>query len=197
MYTDESRVENFLQRELNSYESAILQEVISAASLQIDDYTGRSWSPIGENDEEPEAEERFFDGNGSREIFIDDFIGLESVGIVDRFDDEDTLTDSDEWILTPSNKNPKNAIRLKNRRFPEGIANIKVTAIWGGGTPPATVVMVCTELVAKYIGRMVITGPYKRESIEGYTRELMNQEEVASDMENTLSKLGFLRRVVL
>jgi len=200
MYTDQSRVEDFLQRELADQEASNLDDLIAAVSMQIDDYTGHTWLPVGgvDDSDELEAEERVFDGTGSKEIFVDDFIGLEKVEILDYAGDAFlTVEDDTQWQTFPSNKNPKSSVRLRFNHFPEGIGNVQITAIWGTGSVPSDVIITCTELVAKYLMRTAEVGPFKRESIEGYSRELITDSDFAMDTMKVLTRLDRYKRILL
>jgi hypothetical protein len=199
MYTDQLRVEDLIGRELSDQEASGLDTLIGAVSIQIDTYTGRSWSPVDESDDgDLEASERYFDGTGSKEVWVDDFIGLEKVEILDSTGGISvSLTEETDWQTFPPNKNPKNSVRLRSYRFPNDVGNVRITAIWGGGSPPADVIAVCTELVGKYMVRSAETGPFKRESIEGYSKELLSDTEFIGDSSSVLSKLDHYKKIVL
>lgn len=199
MYSDQTRVETFLKRDLTVEEAENIDELIEAMSNQINAYTSRSWAPVGESDEgELEATERYFDGHGARELFVDEYIQLGKVTLLDSQGDEYFSTEAaTDWTEFPANTNPKSSIRLRNYRFPDGFSNVKVEAVWGGGTPPADVIVACTTLVCNYINKVSPRGAFKKESIEGYSYELMSDAEMASETQTILSSLDHYKRILL
>ena len=197
LYTDQSRIENFLQRELTDDEAAGINDLIEAISIQINDYTDQQWLSIDGSDEDEEST-RFFDGTGSKELFIDDFVGLQEVVILDNDGNEvTTYDDEDNWQVMPFNSNPKSSIRLRDSHFPHGVGNIKITATFGGGALPKDVILVATELAAKYIDHTASSGSLKRESIEGYSRELVNDSDFALNTVSVLSRLDGYKKILL
>lgn len=201
MYTTQERVEAFLNRELTQNEVSLLDEIIESVSDTINQYCSRSWFPVDADDEEDDytEEARLFDGTGSKTLFIDDFISISQIKINDRLGGElGTWSNADNWILGPNNKNPKTSIYLKTGRFNEGIGNIEITGVWGAGNPPKGVVMACTQLVGKFLQKSNNgTSQFKKESIEGYSYELMSGAEIDADTERIMSTLGVYRRILL
>lgn len=203
MYTDQDRVEAYLQRELTENEITILDEVILANSSYIESYTNRNWLPLGTENEEDiedfEAENRNFDGRGSREIFVDDFSVLESVTILDSQGNVIIkFENASEWVLYPLNKIPKQSIHLRNYHYPIGSGNVEVKAVWGAGIVPADVVVVCTALTGKYLQKAgSTTGMYSSESIEGYSYKLFSSGEIDADTTNLLAKLDKWKKFIL
>jgi hypothetical protein len=207
MYTTQDRVEAYLNRDLTDYETLFIDDVIEHISSYIDSYTNRHWLSVDsdEDDEDDlEATTRIFSGNGKKDLIVDDFIGLEKVRMLNSQGDEINLLELDEanpelnWLLTPSNTNPKESIRLRNTHFPYGLSNIEVTAIWGSGKPPATVVIAATNLVGKYLTKTASSsGSFKRESIEGYSYELIDAASVDADTTRLLEMLDKHKKYIL
>lgn len=201
MYTDQSRVESNLHRELTEDEMVIIDEVIEYCSSSVEGYTNREWLPVDPegDDIQDEADSRFFDGKGSRELFIDDFSDIEKVKILDAYGDTIREYDLDsDWVLYPLNKSTKQSIRLKFGHFPVGSGNIEVVAIWGGGFVPADVVMVVTSLVAKYLQKASTnTGMFKSENIEGYSYQLLSSGEIDADRDGLLKTLDKFKKFTL
>lgn len=202
MYTDQARVEAYLKRELTEDEQNILDDVISYVSSDIENYTNRTWYSVDTSDDDIDAEaaeERLFDGNGRRELFVDDFSILSKIEFLDDFGSVNlTYQASTDWLLYPLNTTPKNSIRLTGDVFPHGAGNIAITAIWGAGVVPAGVIMACTALVAKYMQKAGSNaGMFKSESIEGYSYQLLSGAEIDSDTNRIMDTLDKWKKVIL
>ena len=199
MYTTQARVEAYLNRELTANEAESVDDVISYISEFIEKYTNRQWLPAVDEGEDDEATTRVFDGNGLKDLVVDDFVGLDEVRVLDSQGEVfNTYTSDTDWITFPSNKNPKNTIRLRNYHLPRGSANIEVDAIWGSGTPPSGVIVVATALTGKfYLKNTSSIGSYKKESIEGYSYELMTGADIDSDTQNLISTLNVYKKFTL
>ncbi len=187
-YTDQEHIENYLQRELTDREQDMLEGVIEAVSTKINAYTGRQWAPLTEDDtdEEIEAEERYFSGTGSRELFVDDFTQLLGVKLLDSDGSEYNSFSSAEtdWITSPLNSNPKKSIRLRHYRFPEGYGNVLVEA----------------SALASALFSDMPSGEdkdFKKESIEGYSYELFETPDMTKQTEDILANLYHHKRIVL
>ena len=78
-YTEQAKVEAYLQRALTEQESAILDDIISVVSRIISKYCNRIWRGLDEELDEytDENEQRIFDGNGQRELHLDEFTSIE------------------------------------------------------------------------------------------------------------------------
>lgn len=202
IYSSQSRVEAYLNRELTDNEASLIDDVIDYMSSFISTYCNREWLPVDAEDSDPEdieASARLFDGSGGQELYVDDFIGLEKIELLDRMGNVLTTFDQNsDWMLAPLNKNPKQSIRLRTSRFHRGSGNVQVTAVWGTGNVPSDVVIVCTALSAKYLQKTGgSTGTFKKESIEGYSYELMTGAEVDADRERLLTSLDKWKKFIL
>lgn len=200
MYTDQTRVESYLQRELTEEEVSLLAEVVESVSSFIDSYTGRHWSSVGEDDESEEVlTSRFYDGNGKRELFIDDFTNIESI----KFTDNEgglllELTDDTKWVTYPLNAAVNSSIKLRTMNFPSGVANIEVSADFRGVEPPKGVIMACTGLVSNFLANSGdISDTKKSESIEGYSYTLMDSSNLEDNEKSLLKKLDHYKKITL
>lgn len=195
MYTDQGRIEAYLNRELSESEIVLCDDVISSISNLIDLYCGRSWLPVDETiDSEAETSTRLFDGTGSRELYIDDFVSIEEINILDSSGGViNTLNQNIDWVLYPLNKTPKQSIRLNTAIFLRGAGNIQVEAVWGSGEVPQPIIKACTIMVANYFTKASKSG-LKKESIEGYSYEMRDLE---AEDQDTLSLLGFYKKYTL
>lgn len=200
MYTTQDRVESYLKRVLTSDEVNLLESAIKYMSSYIDGYTNRSWSDVDtEDEEEVEATLRYFDGNGRKELWVDDFTALESISLLDSNGNSisELVTDTD-WLLYPSNNTLYESVRLRGYYFPYGSSTVAITAVWGSGDVPDDVVMVCTALVGNYLSGMGDEqGKFTKESIEGYSYELKNRTPLDSTTSMLMATLDRWKKITL
>lgn len=205
-YTDQSRIEAYLNRQLTADEGNIVEDVIEYISEYINTLTNRSWFSVRDEDGEGEGEDyaeeastRLFDGGGSKELFIDDFTDVEKVEILDSQGNVFSSYEEDtDWYLTPNNTNPKTSIRLYGGRFPNGLGNIRITAKWGSGQAPKSVVMVATILCGKFFKKAEVNkSTFKSESIEGYSYTLQSNADHDEEIAKALDMLGMHKRIIL
>lgn len=130
--------------------SAQLDNHISAVGNFINNYCNRKF--------EDSDTVKYYDGNGTKELLIDDLISLTKIEILDADRDVDeTLDNSDYYWLYPENKTPKNKIVIDSSNAPIGIfskghQNIKVTGTFGyQSSVPDDIALVATKLVAGII----------------------------------------------
>lgn len=201
MYTDQSRVEAHLHRELTEDEILIIDDVIAYCSSYVEGYTTRTWLPVDPEDSDisDEPESRFFDGSDSKELHVDGFSEITKIKILDAWGNAfSEYSDLEDWQLFPLNKGVKTSIRLRLGHFPEGLGNIEIEGVWGGGFVPADVVMVVTSLVAKYLQKAGTNiGMYKSENIEGYSYQLLTSGEIDLDRDTLLKTLDRWKRILL
>jgi hypothetical protein len=197
VYTDQDRVEGYLQRSLNASELVNFDDVIEYVSGFINDYTNREWNDLDDSD--PAATARLFDGNGEKELEVDTYSDLSQVEILDSQGSAlVTLTDEDDWVTYPHNSTYKDSVYLRNYIFPKGVARIRLTAVWGSGDVPAAVIMVTTALVGKFIASSPVTsGGFKKESIEGYSYELKTANDLDTETSELLSRLDYVKKISL
>jgi len=150
MYTSKSFIQNYLLVNIDTSFDTWIDEMISAADAYIDNYCNTSF--------ESSTETRYFDGNGSNELILDDLLTVTSLQFLDSngVDLDDTLTESDDFFLYPYNETCKHKIVLNpegdQAEFPRGSHRIKITGTWGkSSTAPADIKLVSTKLVAGII----------------------------------------------
>lgn len=192
IYTTEPEVERVLQRELTEDEIAMLDKVILAAGSAINAYTGRRWLSIGETAED---ETRYFDGNGDRELFIDDFMSITSIIFTDSLGKIlNTLITSD-YLCYPLNTSWKNSVFLRNSRFPRGYGNVVITGKFYTGEPPSEVRIAAAHLVGQMlVGGMNLTD-FKKEAIEGYSYEILTGSERSAQEKSVYDRLDFWKKI--
>lgn len=167
-YTTQEFVEAKLQRDLTDEESTVFDMLVGAVKQFIESWTHRKFELEG-TDNSPVI--KYFDGNGRREISINDAISISAVEIYDPYDSTvlDTIA-TEDYVLYPLNSTPKTSVKLLDQIFPNGSKNIKITGVWGTVSDvPDDIQAVATFLVAEMFSN---PSQVKRESIEGYSREL-------------------------
>ncbi len=187
MYTTKSNVENYLLTEIGNVFDTQISDWISAADTYINNYTGR---PNGF--EEVDASIKYYDGNGEREIDIDECIEVTSVQILEANgeDVESTLVEgqSNDYIVYPYNTTPIYIIKLVNTAivgsFYKGKKRIKITAKWGyKSAVPADITLASTILVSGVVEQGLKGGKVKNESLGDYSVGF----EMMKDSPNMLS----------
>ena len=201
MYTTQARVEAYLDRALTDNEAILIDDIIVLISNSIEAYTNRNWSPLQDDGDEDEAgaTARLYDGNGLKRLTIDDFTGIESVRLLDSEGNEIlNLILTTDWLTLPANTDTKQTVMLRNYHFPVGTSNVDVTAIWGSGKVPESVVIVATSLTGKYLTQSQTSGSkFKSENIEGYSYSLRDAAELDGDIKRLLTMLDMHKKILL
>jgi len=186
-YTTKSKIQNYLLIDIDSSFDSQISDWISAVEKWIETYTGRKF-------EEESATYKLYDGDGTKELLIDDLISLTKIEILDEDGDVDyTIDDSNEYYLYPANETPKTRIVLNSSNapvavFPKGHQNIKVTGSFGyASSVPKDIELVATKLVAGIIEekQIDIAGEIKSEKLGEYS-------VTAQDIEKMANHLGVL-----
>jgi hypothetical protein len=140
-YTTKSQIENYLLTTVNPIFHTQLNDWIAIMETHLDKVTGRNFIA------ETVASEKLYDGNGERELIIDDSIEITKVEI------EDEELDAEEYFVYPANNTPKNVLRRADGGvWPRGNQNTTITAKWGYSEEvPNDIVFACTVLVAGII----------------------------------------------
>lgn len=153
MYTTKAKVENYMLKEIDISFATSIDNYISYATSWIDNYCGSN--KFGKRSfENPTEEVRYFDGNGKRELPIDDALEITEV----NFDYDDLIRTNDlEFKPYPLNalsrNEPYTSIKLiDNYVFEAGLGNIEITGIWGySAEPPKEIELAATKIVAGII----------------------------------------------
>ena len=140
------------------------------------------------------TENRYFDGNGTGSIEVDEFITVNSVAIVGWFGNTNGLALTSPVASVRSNY-PNTRIRIYRGsvpawyqywvdRFPEGRENIEVNALWGYNTTiPAPV----WQAVAYQAAALIIN--YKLFKSDGYL--IKWQEEDVTEVRNYMDPFKY------
>lgn len=203
MYTDSSIVSDYLQRTLTAQESDTLAMLIPAVSKWIDNHLGTTFN------ETDEVTTREYDGEGGSILTIDPCTSITSVVGVNQDFDTDYAYDADDYVAMPQNDTVKTWLRKRAGRWPRGIANIAVTAIYGSYDAEAGGIPEDIQLIATRIVAGIIRGTYnddnsegiKRETIEGHSVEYStssdNLQEIAMGDPLVKSLLAARREILL
>lgn len=142
-YTTRGLVENYLLITVDPSFHTQVDRWIESIEAYIENVTGRVF--VG--DGSPESAELIYDGDGTNELFVDDFRSISEITI----DDGDPLVLGDDYYLYPANTTVKNRIVLVGQVFTRGNQNVKITGIWGSSDIPADIEFAATVLVAGII----------------------------------------------
>jgi len=180
-YTTSSKISNFLLINIDSSFDSQITEWISVVKEYIDDYCGREF-------EQESATYKLYDGDGSRELLIDDLLTLTKIEILNEDGEvEYTIDGSHDYYLYPANKTPKTRIILEPLNadighFPKGRQNVKITGTFGfASTVPEDISFAATKLVAAIIqeGNYDIGSEIKSEKLGEYTVTYQEVSEMA------------------
>ena len=181
-YTSRTKIENLLMIDISASFESQINLWISAVERYINNYTGRKDG----FDASDVATVKYFDGNGKREIEIDDCVEVTAVEIIeaDGGDVEWTLVAGMEadYITEPYNNLPIYKLLLRPSSqigaFYSGHKRIKVTAKWGqSSSVPADIEMVATMIVGTIIQKGQQGGIIQSESLGDYSVTFANLDE--------------------
>lgn len=180
-YTDKTTIENYLLSEVDSTMDDQIDSWIEAMENHIDKETGRNFVA------DSAASERLYDGDGDREIFIDDCVEIEKVEI-----DGVEI----DYFAYPANETPKISIAREYGKFTRGRQNIAVTAKWGYSVAvPADIKFACTVLVAGIINNAADTGGEVKSMSMGEYSVTYKDAKQTSDFDNVKKILANYRRM--
>ena len=186
-YINKNSIENYLMTDIGDTFDTQIASWISSAETYINNYTGRR-----NGFEELTASVKYYDGNGLREISIDECIEVTIVEILEAnsSDVEWTLTEGHEndYIVYPYNEIPVYKIKLVNTAevgaFYKGKKRIKITAKWGyKSSVPEDIKLATTILASGVVEQGLKGGKIKNESLGDYSVAF----EMMKDSPNMLS----------
>lgn len=195
-YTNKANVEAYLSRDLTTQENTLLDGIIEYFSQFINSYTNRVWIDI--DGEDPDPSSKIYDGEGNRELRLNDSVKeITKVEILDNSGGVYLTLLPDDIINYPLNREITESIALRNYIFPNRRASVKIYGIFTDGNVPADVITICTALVGRYINNASTNGGFKKESIEGYSYELLTSDEQDSELRNLVSTLDMRKRILV
>ena len=186
-YTNKGNIENYLLVDIGNAFDTQIDNWISAAQNYIDKYTG----VVEGFEADTSAEVRYYDGNGKREIEIDEFTEISSVEILNVNSDDVGWTLDEgleaDYIEYPNNTTPKYGLRLvassEVGAFYSGPKRIKITAKWGWATTvPKDIELAATILVSSVIEKGLKGGKISSERLGDYDVTFQALEDSAQSM---------------
>ena len=155
-YTSKNLIENYLMLNIDSSYNDQIDFWISAAEIFVNKYTGRKDG----FDASGVDSIKYYDGNGSKYIIIDNFITLSTIEILE-YNGSDvayTLTEGkgNDFVVVPYNEDSKYKLILEPSAqvgsWLSGNKRIKLTADWGySSTVPKDIELATTMLVSETI----------------------------------------------
>lgn len=184
-YTNKARIQNFLLINIDDSFASQIDEWILVVKEYIDDYCGREFEQESDTD-------KTYDGDGTKELLIDDLLTLTKIEILDEDGTVDyTFDATTEYYLYPTNKTPKTRIVINTPNapigiFPKGYQNVKITGTFGFATTvPEDIRFAATKLVAAIIqeGNYDIGSEIKSERLGEYSITYQDVSKLAERME--------------
>jgi len=161
-YTTESKIENYLQVDIDDSISAYVIDWINWVSRAIDNYCKTTF--------EAAIATKYYDTAGKTRLFIDDCVSITTLEFLDENgNNEATLTENSDFWLYPLNNMTKTEVRLdpygRRGNFLIGSKRLKITGNFGVDlTVPADIEMVATQMVGDLIKQ--ISGEAKEVTAE-------------------------------
>jgi len=191
LYTNQAKLEAYLNRALTANELVNLTSQITAVSAQIAAYLNRNYLDVGVTTTAGVTNTvRYYDGTGSHALFLDDYISIASIELLDSFGDTyETISDADAFINYPLNGTIFDNAYLREFRAPGYEQRVKVTGKFTSGVVPEEVVMLATAMMANNIQfQSTAIGDFESESIEGYSYKLKTTGSI--DKGNSISQFS-------
>lgn len=198
-YTNQEKIEAEIKRSLTADELANLDIIIEKMSDLVSEYCNRVWSDIP-TEETGEVEEttRIYDGEGRRELMINDtdFTDISKIELLDSEGSVfETIDEATDFILYPLNATTKNSIVLRDYNFPLGHARVQLTGTFNSGSVPNAIISTVTRLVCDYLISIENPSNITKESIEGYSYELKSSSESTEYQKNLLNSISYYRKI--
>ena len=198
MYTSKTKLEKYLTVDIdNSFDSQIILWE-EAVRRYINNFTGTSF--------DAPTETRYFDGNGGKELSIDDFVSITTLEILELESDdvEYTLTEGkdNDFITYPYNTESHSVLILTVNspigNFPKGRKMVKVTGVWGKKSAvPADIELAATILLSGIVEKGIKGGTVASESLGDYSVSFKDVESLADvmDVKDILQKYKSYRLI--
>lgn len=181
-YTTSARVNEYIGKD-HKVGTSVLDSWILAIDNWINTYVGMSFKAV--------SEQRFYDGDGSREAIIDPFSAITEVLVLDIEGNTDsTLAEgaSNDYLLYPLNDTIQDTLQLTAVAavggFPNRSRSLAVTGVFGfaDGDRPEEVTLAATMLLAQIIEKSQRGGKTKSEKIGEYSVTYHTIDEIADSM---------------
>ncbi len=182
-YSDEGKVENYLTIDIDNSFSSQIATWADAVDLYIDKFVGKTFADEGEITKN-------YDGNGRREIDIDNFMSLTSVEILEitGTDTDFTLTEgrANDFITFPYNETPKFRLILTPTAsigsWSKGKNRIKITGRFGETSVPKDIELAATMLLAGIVEKGLKGGTIASEDLGDYSVTYKEIDMISSVM---------------
>jgi hypothetical protein len=183
-YTTKQDIENYTLQSIGVSFDGQLDIWIESIEKFIEQYTGRIFIA-------GDAEAKLFDGDGSGELLVDDFIYSESDFVITL--DDEAITE--DLYLYPANSARKNKLEWDGGVFTRGKQNVAITSKWGFSLEaPADIRLATTILVAGIIAYSDGSkGKVRSESVGRYSVSYTT-EEGWNDYQRVLSILDSYKK---
>lgn len=180
-YTDETKVENYLKRQLTAQELAFLPIAIAGIEAFINRYIGKSFAVT------TTATDRYFDATGGRILEVDPATEITEVAVLNDYSDEtgQLLAVDTDYHLYPLNASPKDRIYFIGGRYRTNAKRFRVKAKWGTSAVPDDIILAATIMAAD---NYTNPGNLKSESIEGYSRTWATDSN-SNDLNPTVKRI--------
>ena len=141
---------------------------------------------IGSSVESVEPSTRYYDG-GVQHLAIDPCTAVTAVKYVDDDTNVEHTFITSDYTVEPINRTLKTMLRNREGKFVVGINNVAVTAKFSIYDDSNTLAIVKSALLESIVSELGNTDNIKRESIEGYSVEYINEQT-----KDNLSAIKFL-----
>lgn len=202
-YTDQAAVENYMLKDIDPSFATVIDEWIEGVENTIDQITGRNFIA------DASATERYFDGDNSKNLPIDDCVEITTVELGQddyggTFQEVDA-TGANRFFAEPVNALAKGVpftmLALRTTRWTAGKQNHKITAKWGYSVAcPADIKRAATVFVAGIINQHSPGGQeIKSERIGNYQVSYNSEKgnNSVADFEEALRILDQYKRYYL
>lgn len=198
-YTGQEAVENYLTKSIAAQYLDQVDEWALGVSRYIMQVTGRQFVA------DAAASARLFDGDGTEELIVDDFVDSAHLTVEAGTDDAGTSFSTipaggaTGYILLPNNAAargvPFRKIVLRSDVFVEGMQNHRITARWGyAAEVPEDIKFAATVLVAGILTAMQEgSGTVQSERIGNYSVQYADRQGLA-DFERAKAILDFYKK---
>lgn len=175
----QSDVEKRLDRTLTANEASSFTIINAALQSIVEEMIGSSVESV-------EPSTRYYDG-GVQHLAIDPCTAVSAV----KYVDDDTAAEytfiTSDYTAEPVNRTLKTMLRNRDGRFAIGINNVAVTAKFSIYDDANTLAIVKSAMLESIVSELSNTDNIKRESIEGYSIEYLNEQT-----KDNLSAIKFL-----
>jgi len=188
-YTSKNDIERYMLVDIDDSYNTQINEWIESVEAMINDYTGRLFIA------DTIASIRYFDGDGSHLLLIDDCVSLTKIEMGDPTMTKDEL-DTDDYFVYPYNTTPKRKVYYDSI-FTRDNKNIDVTAKWGYSVAvPSDVELAATILVSLILEEAWQSeGETESESIGSYSITYKKTETNKSKIDRAIFTLNRYRKI--